>query len=249
MSPGEIVMNGQLAAALPLAVLAGLLSFASPCVLPLVPGYLAYIGGAAGATGAEGGRSSRRRLLIGVAGFVLGFSLVFVLTGAFLGTIGVFLTQWQGVLTRVFGVLILVLGFVFIGQIGPLQRTVKPTLRPVTGYLGAPLLGIVFAIGWTPCIGPVMVAIQAMSVGAGSPARGALLAFVYCLGLGIPFVLLALGFGWATDSVAFLKRHIRVINIVGGVLLMLIGLLMVSGVWEILMSRLGAVIGSFEPAL
>ncbi|MGO3885251.1 MAG: cytochrome c biogenesis CcdA family protein [Mycetocola sp.] len=249
MSPGEIVMNGQLAAALPLAALAGLLSFASPCVLPLVPGYLAYVGGAAGATADAGSASSRRRLLIGVLGFILGFSLVFVLTGAFLGTVGAFLTQWQGVLTRVFGVLIFVLGFVFIGQLGPLQRTVKMNLRPVTGYAGAPLLGIVFAIGWTPCIGPVMVAIQAMSVGAGSPSRGALLAFVYCLGLGIPFLLLALGFGWATDSVAFLKRHIRVINIIGGVLLMVIGILMVSGVWEILMSRLGAVIGSFEPAL
>jgi cytochrome c-type biogenesis protein len=141
------------------------------------------------------------------------------------------------------------MGLVFIGQFGVLQRTLKPQWRVATGLGGAPLLGIVFGLGWAPCIGPTLVAVLGLSLGSGSPERGILLGAVYCLGLGVPFFLVALGFSWVAGSVSWLKRHIRVINIIGGALLVAIGLLMVSGVWSILISNLGSVINGFVPAL
>ena len=244
MNPGEIVLNGQLFAAIPIALLAGLLSFASHCVLPLVPGYLGYVSGMS-----NGPRSkeapARSRVMLGALLFILGFSLVFVLIGAFAGTIGAFVVQWQDVITRVLGVVVIVMGLVFVGQFSFLQRTVKSSFRPATGLAGAPLLGIVFAIGWAPCLGPTLIAIQALSLNSGSTGRGALLGLVYCLGLGIPFLLVAAGLDWVTGSVAFLKRHIRAINVGGGILLILIGVLMVSGVWGVLMSRVGVLIEGY----
>ncbi|MFF1571509.1 cytochrome c biogenesis CcdA family protein [Leifsonia sp. NPDC058292] len=244
-SVGEIVFSGQLLLALPIAVLAGLVSFASPCVLPLVPGYLAYVGGFSG----TGEKRDRSRLLTGVALFILGFAIVFIAYGAAFGALGLWLVRWQEVVIRILGVLVIIMGLVFIGQFSFLQRTIKPTWRPATGLIGAPLLGIVFGLGWTPCIGPTLAAISALSVGSGSPWRGALLGLFYCIGLGIPFLLVALGFEWVTGSVAFLKRHIRAINIIGGVLLVIIGILMATGVWSALMSQFLAVITGFEPAL
>lgn len=242
---GEIVFSGQLLFALPVAVLAGLVSFASPCVLPLVPGYLAYVGGFTDL----GAKRDRSRLLTGVALFILGFAIVFVAYGAAFGALGLWLVRWQEVVIRILGVLVIVMGLVFIGQFSFLQRTIKPTWRPATGLIGAPLLGIVFGLGWTPCIGPTLAAISALSVGSGSPWRGALLGLFYCIGLGIPFLLVALGFDWVAGSVSFLKRHIRAINIIGGVLLVIIGILMASGIWSQLMSQFLAVIQGFEPAL
>ncbi|MGO4594645.1 cytochrome c biogenesis CcdA family protein [Leifsonia sp. 2TAF2] len=242
---GQIVFSGQLLLALPIALLAGLVSFASPCVLPLVPGYLAYVGGISD----PGAKRDRSRLLTGVALFILGFAIVFVAYGAAFGALGFWLIRWQDVVVRVLGALVIVMGLVFIGQFSFLQRTIKPAWRPATGLIGAPLLGIVFGLGWTPCIGPTLAAISALSVGSGSPWRGALLGLFYCVGLGIPFLLVALGFDWVAGSVAFLKRHIRVINIIGGVLLVVIGILMVTGVWSELMSQFLAVIQGFEPAL
>ena len=150
---------------------------------------------------------------------------------------------------RILGVLVIIMGLVFIGQFSFLQRTIKPGWRPATGLIGAPLLGIVFGLGWTPCIGPTLAAISALSVGTGSPWRGALLGLFYCIGLGIPFLLVALGFDWVAGSVAFIKRHIRTINIIGGVLLVIIGILMASGLWSAIMSQFLAVIQGFEPAL
>jgi cytochrome c-type biogenesis protein len=266
VNPGDIVANGQLVAAIPIALLAGLISFASPCVLPLVPGYLAYVGGMSTAakpgartgSGTGGSSSSARparlqpgkpRLLLGVAGFIAGFTLVFVLTGAFVGTVGAFFVQWQDLITRILGAVVIVMGFVFVGQVSFMQRTIKPSFRPATGLAGAPLLGIVFAIGWTPCLGPVLTAITGLSLNSGSTGRGALLGLFYCIGLGIPFVLVALGLSWMTGTIAFLKRHIRAINIAGGVLLMIIGILMVSGIWGKLMSQLGMVIQGFVTPL
>ncbi|MGJ4845742.1 MULTISPECIES: cytochrome c biogenesis CcdA family protein [unclassified Leifsonia] len=242
---GEIVFSGQLLLALPVAVLAGLVSFASPCVLPLVPGYLAYVGGFTDL----GAKRDRSRLLTGVALFILGFAIVFIAYGAAFGALGLWLVRWQEVVIRILGVLVIAMGLVFIGQFSFLQRTIKPTWRPATGLIGAPLLGIVFGLGWTPCIGPTLAAISALSVGSGSPWRGALLGLFYCIGLGIPFLLVALGFDWVAGSVAFLKRHIRAINIIGGVLLVIIGILMASGIWSQLMSQFLAVIQGFEPAL
>lgn len=238
---GEIVFGGSLALALPIAVLAGLVSFASPCVLPLVPSYLAYVGGFAG----EGEKQDRRRLLLGVALFILGFSIVFVTLGVLFGTAGLLLRPWLDLILRLAGVLVILMGLVFIGQVTFMQRTIRPQWKVATGLAGAPLLGIVFALGWAPCIGPTLTAVYAIALDGSDPWRGALLAVAYCLGLGIPFLLVALGLGWVTGSVAWLKRHIRAINIIGGALLILIGLLMVTGLWRAFVSSLGSVIGGY----
>ncbi len=236
----EAVLSGQLLIAIPLAIAAGLVSFASPCVLPLVPGYLAYVGGFTSAQD-----RTRGRLLLGVALFILGFSVVFVLLGLFAGALGGFLLRYGDIVTRVAGVVVFLLGFVFLGRFSFLQRTIKPRWQPATGLAGAPLLGLVFAIGWTPCYGPALAAIGALSLDSGSAGRGALLGAFYCLGLGIPFLLLALGLSWMTGAVSFLKRHIRAINVAGGVLLMVIGLLMVTGLWGAWLTDLQAVIGGY----
>ena len=254
---GELVLSGNLLLAVPIALLAGLVSFASPCVLPLVPGYLGFVGGftGGGAAGSAGGgeratdRGNRNRLLLGVALFVLGFSIVFVTFGLVFGVAGLLLKQWLDVITRIAGLVIIVMGLVFIGQFTFLQRTLKPRWSVATGLAGAPFLGIVFGLGWAPCIGPTLAAVLALSLDGGSPARGALLGAVYCLGLGIPFLLVALGFGWVSGSVAWLRRNIRIVNIMGGLVLVLIGLLMVTGLWQAMISALGAVIGAFVPAL
>lgn len=242
---GEAIFSGQLLVAIPIALLAGLISFASPCVLPLVPGYLGYVGGLV----EPGSTRGRGRLLTGVALFVLGFSLVFVSIAAFAGTVGAWVVQWEELVTRILGGVVIVMGLVFIGQFGVMQRTIKPSWRPATGLAGAPLLGIVFAIGWTPCLGPTLTAITALSFQSGSAPRAALLGFVYCLGLGIPFLLVALGLTWMTGSIAFIKRHIRTINIIGGTLLVVIGVLMVSGVWTAWMYRLQGVMATIVTPL
>ena len=242
---GELIGNGQLYLALPIALLAGLLSFLSPCILPLVPGYLGYVGGVTG----NGGRADRRRLLLGVSLFILGFTLVFVAMNAAFGQLGTLLYVHGDLITRIAGVVVIVLGLVFIGQFNFLQRTVKPKWLPATGIAGAPLLGIVFGIGWTPCLGPTLITITNISLSGGSPWLGVLLGTMYSLGLGLPFVLVAVGFGWVTTSVAWVKRHIRLVNIIGGSMLILIGLLMVTGVWAILMSEMGAVINGFVTPL
>ncbi|WP_437184124.1 cytochrome c biogenesis CcdA family protein [Subtercola boreus] len=241
----DAVLNGQLIVAIPIAMLAGLVSFASPCVLPLVPGYLAYVGGLS----EPGARSNRRRVLLGISLFVLGFSLVFVAASTLFGALGVWLLVWGEVITRVLGVVVILLGLVFIGQFSFFQRTFKTTWRPATGLAGAPILGIVFGLGWTPCIGPTLGAIQALSLTGGSAWNGAILGLFYCFGLGVPFLLVALGLNWVTQTISFLKRHIRVINILGGVGLVVIGILMVSGFWTAWTYQLQAVITGFVPAI
>lgn len=251
MNPiGELVLSGNLLFAIPIAILAGLISFASPCVLPLVPGYLGFVGGFAGGDG-EGAtdKGNRRRLLLGVALFVLGFSIVFVTFGLVFGIAGLLLKQWMGIITRIAGAIIIVMGLVFIGQFTFLQRTITPRWRIATGLAGAPFLGLVFGLGWVPCIGPTLTAVLALSLDGGSPGRGALLGAAYCIGLGVPFLLVALGFGWVSGSVGWLKRNIRIVNIVGGVVLVLVGILMVSGLWQAMISQFGAVIGTFVTPL
>ncbi|TFC96193.1 MULTISPECIES: cytochrome c biogenesis protein CcdA [Cryobacterium] len=248
---GEIVFSGQLFLAIPIAVLAGLVSFASPCILPLVPGYLAYIGGFAdgSSTAARGDRRGRNRLLLGVVLFILGFTLVFVLTGVIFGVAGFWLNQYRDAITRIAGVLVILLGLVFVGQFGFAQRSVKAAWKPRMGLAGAPVLGAVFAVGWTPCTGPTLTAINSLSLTTGSPWQGGLLALFYALGLGIPFLLIALGLSWATGAVSFLKRHVRAINLFGGLLLVVIGVLMVSGVWNAWLLDLQGTIGSYVPAI
>lgn len=242
---GELVFGGNLLVAIPIALLAGLVSFASPCVLPLVPSYLAYVGGFT--LGPE--QKARGRLLLGVLLFILGFSVVFVGFGILFGTAGLLLRPWMDLILRIAGVVVIAMGLVFIGQVTFLQQTIRPQWKVATGLAGAPLLGIVFGLGWAPCIGPTLTAVYAIALDGSDPLRGAVLGVAYCLGLGIPFLLVALGLGWVTGSVAWLKRHIRLINILGGGLLVIIGLLMVTGVWRLFISSLGAVIGGFDTAI
>ncbi|WP_167132697.1 cytochrome c biogenesis CcdA family protein [Paramicrobacterium chengjingii] len=250
MNPGDIVIGGQLLLAIPIAALAGLVSFASPCVLPLVPGYLAYVGGATTAQqGASAPKRDRARLMVGVVLFVAGFSAIFTAYGFAFGGLGRWLVAYGPLITQILGAIVIVMGLIFIGQVTFMQRTFRLSWQPKTGLWGAPLLGIVFGIGWAPCVGPTLVAIQSLSFGSASPWRGALLSFVYCLGLGIPFVIMALGATWATKSVTFLRSHIRAINIVGGILLIVIGLLMVTGIWTSLISMLAGVMPNFVPAI
>ncbi|MDQ1075786.1 MULTISPECIES: cytochrome c biogenesis CcdA family protein [Microbacterium] len=241
MNPGALVFDGALWLAIPIALAAGLISFLSPCVLPLVPGYLGFIGGAVAPRGSSASGNGRGRLLGGTLLFIAGFTVVFMALNVLGGAAGAFFTRYADVITRIVGVVIILMGLVFIGLFGIAQRSVRMQARGNLGLIGAPLLGIALGVGWTPCIGPTLTAIISVSYIVGDPWRAAMLGLSYSLGLGIPFILLALGFGWATRSVAFIRKHIRLVNLIGGVLLIVLGLLMVVGVWGTWMSTLQGV--------
>lgn len=226
----ETAFSGSLLLAIPVALLAGLVSFLSPCVLPLVPGYLGYVGGLAGA---DMQNRKRGRMVLGVTLFVLGFSAVFVLVGAGVGGLGSWLkgpdSQW---VTRVLGLLVILMGVVFLGGFSWFQREAKIHAKPPAGLWGAPVLGITFGLGWAPCIGPTLSAVIALVLNDGPTfSRGALLAFIYCLGLGIPFVLIALGLRKGMGALAFFRKHRRGIQWLGGGMLVVLGLLMATGLW------------------
>nr|WP_083734756.1 cytochrome c biogenesis protein CcdA [Actinomadura sp. CNU-125] len=242
----ETVVGGSLVAAAPLAALAGVVSFASPCVLPLVPGYLSYVTGMSGADLAD---ERRGRLLAGVLLFIAGFSVVFVSYGMVFGGLGRWLLEYQETITRVLGVVTIVFGLAFMGLIPGLQRTVKSGRLPAAGLAGAPVLGVLFGLGWTPCIGPTLGAVQSLAITEASAGRGALLSVAYCLGLGLPFVAAALAYRRALGAFGVVKRHYPLVMRAGGGMLVLLGVLLVSGVWGDMTIELKSWISGFEPVI
>ncbi len=206
------------------------MSFASPCVLPLVPGYLGYV---TGLTGVDLERQRRGRMFAGAVLFVLGFTVVFVCLSAAFGGVGGLLLRHQLALTRVLGVVTIALGLVFAGWLPGNEREWRLHWRPAAGLVGAPLLGAVFGLGWIPCIGPTLGAVLALASSdqQASVTRGATLAVAYCLGLGVPFLITALAFGRLAHVWSALRRHQRVVQLAGGLLLVAVGVMLVTGVW------------------
>jgi cytochrome c-type biogenesis protein len=243
---GDTVASGSLLLAIPLAAAAGLVSFVSPCVLPLAPGYLSYVTGLAGA---DLDTPRKGRVLAGAALFIAGFTAVFVSFGALFGALGSVLLSHQRLITTVLGVGVIVLGLAFIGRIPGLQRERRLPLRPAAGLAGAPLLGVVFGLGWTPCIGPTLAAVQALAFTQASAARGALLTAAYCLGLGVPFLVLAVAMRRAAGTLAWFRRHRRAVTVTGGFFLVAIGVALVTGAWDQLMTSLRIWSAAFTPTL
>ena len=221
--------DGSLLLAIPVAMVAGLVSFFSPCVVPLLPGYLSY---ATGLSGADLGDARRGRMLTGSLLFVLGFSFVFVSFGALIGQVGEWLFTYQRGLTIVLGILTILLGMVFLGVVPWMQRDWRIHQVPAVGLAAAPLLGVLFGLGWAPCIGPTLSAVLFLSANEATAGRGALLTFAYCLGLGLPFIVAALAYRRMLGTVSWVRRHQQWVTAVGGLMLIAVGLLLVTGWWD-----------------
>jgi cytochrome c-type biogenesis protein len=243
-----LAVSGPLLAAAAVAVLAGAVSFASPCVVPLVPGYLAYLAGLVGAD--TSGSAGRWRVAGAAALFVAGFTVVF---GAIM--VGVVwladtLVRNETLLQRAGGIVMIVMGLAFVGLIPALQRERRVRWVPRAGVWGAPLLGAVFGLGWVPCVGPTLAGVVAVAAGTGGGSlRGVVLTLAYCAGLGLPFVAIALGASRAVDALGWLRRHTRGIQLSGGVLLVAVGLLLVTGAWGAFLARLQVSVAGFTPVL
>ena len=229
-------LTSSMLVAIPVAMLAGLVSFLSPCVLPLLPGYLSYASGLGSAQIADG-TASKRLLIGGTLGFILGFSVVFVLTGALLGGIGAALLTNARLITVVLGIVIIVLGAGFAGWL-PVPSGWRPAVAPRLGVWASPLLGMVFGLGWTPCIGPALSVVLTLALNEGSATRGGILAFAYALGLGLPFLAFAVAFTELAPRFDWIKRHGLLLQRIGGVSMMLVGLAMVVGWWDALIAVL-----------
>lgn len=263
MSPDAVsqtVLSGSMLLALPLAALAGLVSFASPCVLPLVPGYLGYVSGMAatsvGAGGDRGGAADgarptagRARVLAGVGLFVAGFTVVFVVLGVLAGSVGRVLVAHADLLSRVLGVVVIAMGLTFAGWLPLGRREWRVHLAPRAGLWGAPLLGLVFGLGWVPCIGPTLVAVYTLALDQASAGRGAALSVAYCVGLGVPFLLVALGLEGSQRAMGWLRRHRVAVMRAGGGLLVLVGIALVTGLWSTVTDGLQGLVADFEPVV
>lgn len=247
-SVSETLTSGSLLAALPLAFIAGLVSFVSPCVLPLVPGYVAFMTGVAG-TNANGRNKKKSRALIGTLAFIFGLALVFVSYGALFGGIGKVFIEQQRNIQIVMGSLVIILGIGFLGFIPALQREFRVHKNPTGTITGAFLLGVLFAVGWTPCIGPALAAVQTMALSEASAARGALLSFTYVLGIGIPFIVIGVFLENSIRAVSVLRRHARAVTAIGGLMLIAIGVLQVTGKWNELMVSLRVLVSNWQVPL
>ena len=233
------LFDGFILLALPLAFVAGLLSFISPCILPLVPGYLSY---------AAGFSQARGRVLLGSSLFVMGFSLLFISYGALFGGLGARIAVHEEIITQVLGIFTIGLGVIFAGAF-PMMPTLRPRISTTGGLIGAPILGFLFGVGWTPCIGPALATVQTLAFSESSAFRGAVLSLGYCLGLGLPFIATGLFFDRSARLRQFLTRNGRAISLIGGIFLIIIGLLQVSGTWNSLMIDLRSVISDFAPVI
>jgi cytochrome c-type biogenesis protein len=227
--------SGSLALAVPVALVAGLVSFFSPCVIPLLPGYLSY---ATGLGGADLESARRGRMVAGSLLFVLGFSLVFVALGTLSGALGAWLITWQRQITVVLGVLTILLGLAFAGLVPWLQRDWRIHRVPAVGLAAAPLLGVLFGLGWTPCIGPTLGVITTLSINEATAGRGALLSGVYALGLGLPFVAAALAYRRVLGAFGWIRRHQQWVTRAGGLMMVVVGVLLVTGLWAELVTWL-----------
>ncbi|SCF62031.1 cytochrome c-type biogenesis protein [Streptomyces sp. MnatMP-M17] len=232
----ETVSSGALLLALPIALLGGLVSFFSPCVLPLVPGYLSYVTGVSGTDLAD---ARRGRMVVGATLFVVGFTAVFVSGGALFGYFGATLQGQREILSKVLGGLMILMGVFFVGLMPWLtQREFRFHRRPVTGLAGAPLLGALFGIGWTPCLGPTISSVQVLAMNEASAGRGAILTVAYCLGLGAPFVLAAVAFRKALGAFGWVKRHYVWVMRIGGAMMIATGLLLLTGAWDSIVQQM-----------
>ncbi|MFJ9179107.1 cytochrome c biogenesis CcdA family protein [Streptomyces sp. NPDC102360] len=236
LAAGDTVTDGALLLAVPVALLGGLVSFFSPCVLPLVPGYLSYV---TGITGTDLMEQRRGRMAAGASLFVLGFTAVFVSGGALFGFFGQTLQEYQGVLSKVLGVLMILMGVFFMGFMPWVtQREIRFHKKPAAGLAGAPVLGALFGIGWTPCIGPTLASVIGLSSVQSTAGRGAILTIAYCLGLGLPFVLAAIAFRKALGAFGWVKQHYTWVMRIGGIMMILTGVLLLTGAWDALVGQM-----------
>jgi cytochrome c-type biogenesis protein len=244
----DTAASGSIVLAIPVALAAGAVSFFSPCVVPLLPGYLSYVTGLSGADlQANGSSGVRGRMFAGVLLFVLGFSFVFVALGAAFGQLGFELLDHRDGITQILGILTVVLGLVFIGAFPLLQRDVRVHAVPAVGLAAAPMLGVLFGLGWTPCIGPTLAAVLSLSASGASATRGAVLAFVYCLGLGLPFMAAAIGFRRMVGAVGWVRRHQQWVTRLGGAMLVVVGVLLLTGAWDRMVADLQTWVTGYVP--
>lgn len=239
-------LSGSLLLAVPVAIVAGVVSFFSPCVVPLLPGYLSY---ATGLSGADLESARRGRMVLGSSLFVIGFSAVFVAMGSASGALGDWLIVYSRQISVVLGAFTIVVGVAFLGLVPWLQRDVRVHKVPAVGLTAAPLLGVLFGLGWTPCIGPTLSAVQVLAFQEGTAARGALLSLAYSIGLGVPFIVAGLAFRRMLGAVRWVRQHQVWVTRIGGIMLIAVGLLLVTGVWDLWVAYLRSWVGSYAVAV